>query len=84
LYEAVLLICGGTGVSVVNPYLQEHISLLKSNELVRTKSMQLMFSAKESSFINQIYTTELKQARDRSDIKMEFFVTAKGTRKVTE
>ncbi|KAF2103935.1 FRE family ferric-chelate reductase [Rhizodiscina lignyota] len=78
-FEAVLLIAGGTGVSAINPYLQNHLRQLRSNQSVRTRAMHVVLSARKEAFIDDLCQKELRSALCSEDVHLEFFSTTEGT-----
>jgi ferric-chelate reductase len=74
-YETVLLIAGGTGMSGIVCYIQEHIRRVKAGKPVRTQNIQVIFSCKQEAFIREVCAAELREAVSRDDIDFQFFST---------
>ncbi|RAL15780.1 ferric reductase family protein [Aspergillus homomorphus CBS 101889] len=79
-YESVLLVAGGTGIAAIIPYIHEHI--LRTVEdpeqaASQTRDMQLVWVARQASFIRQIAARELAPALTRDDFRASFYSTEK-------
>jgi hypothetical protein len=83
-YEHIILIAGGTGVSAVVPYIEEHIHRSESFSVdgssskisPRTREIDFIWSCKTPAFIHNICAKELRPALTRKDINASFFTTS--------
>lgn len=82
LYENVVLIVGGTGISGAIPYLQDHVRRVKSsstndkNSVTRTRKITLVWATKQSAMIYDIAARELQPILERDDIEVSFHATS--------
>jgi ferric-chelate reductase len=89
-YEIVILIAGGTGISAVVPYIQEHIHRSapqkkdgKAAFSTRTRRIDLVWTSRQAAYINDVASRELLPALARDDIHPSFFYTQKSGSDVT-
>lgn len=75
IYENVIFITGGTGISGAVSYLQDHIAKSASSS-TRTNNISLIFAAKQLAMICDIATHELGPTLSRSDVRTTFHVTS--------
>jgi hypothetical protein len=84
-YEHVVFIAGGTGISAVLPYLEEHIhransprmdSVASPKTALRTRQVNLLWTCKTSAFIHNLCAKELRPALSRYDVRAAFFSTS--------
>jgi len=73
-YESVMFVVGGTGIAAAVPYIQEHFRRSASSN-TRTQGIHLVWTSRQSSFIADIITRELRPALARDDIRLSFYVT---------
>jgi predicted ferric reductase len=78
-YESLLLIAGGTGISAVLPYMEEHIyrqsNASKPGMNLRTRELDLILSSRNPEFIHDLCAQELRPMISREDIDMSFYST---------
>lgn len=73
-YESILFVVGGTGIAAAVPYIQEHFRRSESTN-TRTQGIHLVWTSRQTSFIADITTRELRPALARDDIRLSFYVT---------
>jgi ferric-chelate reductase len=73
-FGSVLLIAGGTGIASAVPYILEHIALSRS-EKTATTQMHLLWTARQASFIHQVFARELQDVSHRDDFSTDLFFT---------
>lgn len=83
-FESVLLIGGGTGISGVYPYLQEHLHRLRSNKPTRTRTVQLIVAARQATFFQQLSEELLQPCPEGSGAQIELFATRDDKKHVKE
>jgi NAD(P)H-flavin reductase len=73
-FESVLLIAGGTGIASAVPYILEHMSL---SEVGKTdiRHIHLLWTARQASFIQEVFARELHTAAQRNDFSADLFFT---------
>lgn len=82
LYENILFIVGGTGVSGAIPYPRDHVYRTKSQLKTskgsdfRTSKITLIWATKHSAMIHDIASRESQPVIGRDDIKVKFFATS--------
>ncbi|KAJ5259590.1 hypothetical protein N7478_012571 [Penicillium angulare] len=80
-YESVLMIMGGTGIASAVPYLQEHIRRSKnewgesSKEKTYTRDIELVWTARQIGFLNEVANRELQPLLARQDFQATFYAT---------
>lgn len=83
-YEHVVYIAGGTGISAIVPYIEEHIrrseyadvDSITSKTSVRTRQIDFVWTCKTPALIHNICAKELRPALTRNDISASFFSTS--------
>jgi ferredoxin-NADP reductase len=84
-YEHIVFIAGGTGISAMVPYIEEHIhraqslrtnGIADSKTSLRTRQIDLIWASRTTAFVHDICAKELRPALSRSDIHTEFFSTS--------
>lgn len=78
-FDSVLLIAGGTGIASAVPYILEHIALSKTGN-TDTKNMHLLWTARQASFIQEVFAQELRTAAQRDDFSANLFFTRHAER----
>ncbi|THY21177.1 putative FRE family ferric-chelate reductase [Aureobasidium pullulans] len=73
-FNSVLLIAGGTGIASAVPYILEHIALSRSGKTATTQ-MHLLWTARQASFIHQVFARELRDVSHRDDFSTDLFFT---------
>jgi predicted ferric reductase len=73
-FDSVLLIAGGTGIASAVPYVLEHISLSESDK-TNTTHIHLLWTARQASFIQEVFAHELRAATQRDDFSADLFFT---------
>jgi len=73
-YDTVVLVCGGTGISAGVPYILDHIARSAAGK-TKTTNIQLIWSAKQASFLKTICREELAEALGRADFSASLFAT---------
>ncbi|KAG2168769.1 hypothetical protein JADG_008508 [Aureobasidium aubasidani] len=73
-FDSVLLIAGGTGIASAVPYILEHIALSRSGKTATTQ-MHLLWTARQASFIHQVFARELRDVSHRDDFSTDLFFT---------
>lgn len=83
-FDSVLLIAGGTGIASAVPYILEHMSLSAIGK-TNTTHIHLLWTARQASFIQEVFACELHTATRRDDFSADLFFTGqKGGSKHTE
>jgi predicted ferric reductase len=72
--DSVLLIAGGTGIASAVPYILEHMSLSRSGK-TNTTHVHLLWTARQASFIQEVFARELRSASQRDDFSADLFFT---------
>jgi hypothetical protein len=84
-YEHVVFIAGGTGISAVVPYIEEHIHRAESPRVdgitdpktsLRTRQIDLVWTCRTTAFVHDVCAKELRPALSRSDVDSTFFSTS--------
>jgi predicted ferric reductase len=79
-YESLLLIAGGTGISAVLPYMEEHIHRQANTEKpgmsLRTREIDLLLTSRNPEFIHDLCAKELRPMLSREDIHTSFYSTS--------
>ncbi|KAK5243435.1 hypothetical protein LTS06_010798, partial [Exophiala xenobiotica] len=75
LYENVVLIVGGTGLSGALPYLLDHIRRAAIGE-TRTRHITLVWCAKQAAMIRDVAARELQMILGREDVHVYFHATS--------
>ncbi|KAJ5088871.1 hypothetical protein N7456_012487 [Penicillium angulare] len=84
-YESVLMIMGGTGIASAVPYLQEHLRRSKnewgqsSQETTCTRDIELVWTARQIGFLNEVANRELQPLLARQDFQASFYATRAST-----
>lgn len=73
-FDSVLLIAGGTGIASAVPYILEHMALSKANK-TDTTNMHLLWTARQASFIEEVFAQDLRTAAQRDDFSADLFFT---------
>ena len=73
-FDSVLLIAGGTGIASAVPYILEHMSLSKAGR-TNTTHIHLLWTARQASFIQEVFARELRTATQRDDFSADLFFT---------
>ncbi|KIV87606.1 hypothetical protein PV11_03140 [Exophiala sideris] len=76
LYENVVFIVGGTGLSGALPYLLDHVSRTSEGAPTRTRDITFIWTTKQASLIWDVAARELQPLLDRDDVRMHFHATA--------
>ncbi|KAH0028706.1 putative plasma membrane ferric-chelate reductase, partial [Aureobasidium melanogenum] len=76
-FESVLLIAGGTGIASAVPYILEHMALSKAGKS-DTTHMHLLWTARQVSFLGEVFAQELRIAAQRDDFSADLFFTRQG------
>lgn len=78
-FENVIFIVGGTGIAGAIPHLQEHLCLSTDQASgakgTRTRSISVIWAAKQSAMIHDILDRELKPFLGRDDINFSLHAT---------
>jgi hypothetical protein len=84
-YEHVVFIAGGTGISAVVPYIEEHIHRAESPRVdgianpktsLRTRQIDLFWACRTAALVHNVCAKELRPALSRNDISASFFSTS--------
>ncbi|KAL1855242.1 hypothetical protein VTK73DRAFT_8589 [Phialemonium thermophilum] len=80
IYDRVLMIAGGSGISAVAPHLLEHARLRDNYGKTRTRSIRLVWTDRSESYMRDAFTgaPQLAATLGRRDVRAEFFVS-RGT-----
>ncbi|KAG9945538.1 putative plasma membrane ferric-chelate reductase, partial [Aureobasidium melanogenum] len=73
-FDSVLLIAGGTGIASAVPYILEHVALSKAGSS-DTTHMHLLWTARQASFIEEVFAQELRTVAQRDDFSADLFFT---------
>jgi len=73
-YDSVLLIAGGTGIASAVPYILEHMSLSRAGR-TNTTHIHLLWTARQASFIQEVFAREFRTATQRDDFSADLFFT---------
>jgi predicted ferric reductase len=73
-FDSVLLIAGGTGIASAVPYILEHMSLSQAGT-TNTTHIHLLWTARQASFIQEVFARELRTAIQRDDFSADLFFT---------
>ncbi|KAH0288442.1 FRE family ferric-chelate reductase [Aureobasidium namibiae CBS 147.97] len=73
-FDSVLLVAGGTGIASAVPYILEHMSLSKAGR-TNTTHIHLIWTARQASFIQEVFARELRIATQRDDFSADLFFT---------
>ncbi|KAG9674167.1 putative plasma membrane ferric-chelate reductase, partial [Aureobasidium melanogenum] len=73
-FESVLLIAGGTGIASAVPYILEHMALSKAGKS-DTTHMHLLWTARQVSFLEEVFAQELRFAAQRDNFSADLFFT---------
>ncbi|KAK8201321.1 ferric reductase like transmembrane component-domain-containing protein [Phyllosticta paracitricarpa] len=73
-FDSVLLIAGGTGISTAAPYIIDHVRRAAEGR-TRTRSIKLVWVARQSAFIQDLCRRELAPALRRSDFEGLFWAS---------
>ncbi|KAH0334480.1 putative plasma membrane ferric-chelate reductase, partial [Aureobasidium melanogenum] len=73
-FDSVLLIAGGTGIASAVPYILEHVALSKAGSS-DTTHMHLLWTARQASFIGEVFAQELRTVAQRDDFSADLFFT---------
>ncbi|KAI4750062.1 putative FRE family ferric-chelate reductase [Aureobasidium sp. EXF-3400] len=73
-FDSVLLIAGGTGIASAVPYILEHMSLSEAGK-TNTTHIHLLWTARQASFIQEVFARELRTAIQRDDFSANLFFT---------
>ncbi|KAI1611070.1 ferric-chelate reductase [Exophiala viscosa] len=76
LYENVIFIVGGTGLSGALPYLLDHVSRTSEGVSTRTRDITFIWTTKQASLIWDVAARELQPLLDRDDVRMHFHATS--------
>ncbi|KAL1297967.1 hypothetical protein AAFC00_006475 [Neodothiora populina] len=76
MFDTVILVAGGTGISAVTPYITEQIARSYKGK-TRTTDMRLMWSTRKARIVTSICTQELAAALPRSDLKLDVYLTGR-------
>jgi len=82
LYENVVLIAGGTGLSGALPYLLDHIRRATIGE-TRTRHVTLVWCAKQAAMIRDVAARELQMILGREDVHVYFHATSQYETPIT-
>lgn len=84
-FDSVLLIAGGTGIASAVPYILEHMALSKAGR-TNTTHIHLLWTARQASFIQEVFARELRTATQRDDFAADLFFTrhSEGPKHVEE
>lgn len=82
-YDNVLLIAGGTGIASAVPYILDHMARSKTSN-THTTDIQLVWTARQKAFIDDLCQRELAPALLRPDVQASFFSTRLDTNKETD
>lgn len=74
-YESVLLIAGGTGISAVLPYMEEHMYRQANGLPLRTRQIDLLLTSRNPAFIHALCAKELRPMAGREDTRTSFYST---------
>ncbi|KAJ5490717.1 hypothetical protein N7539_002284 [Penicillium diatomitis] len=89
-YDSVLMVVGGTGIAAALPYLQDHLrrSLnhrsADSKQKLRTKSVELIWVAKQATFQQDVVNRDLQPFLHRDDFRASLYCTDTDYRVLTE
>ncbi|KAJ5100101.1 hypothetical protein N7532_007102 [Penicillium argentinense] len=83
-YESVLLIVGGTGIASAAPYIQDHLRRSARgeeslDEKSRIRDMELVWTARQTAFLHDVASRELRPALGREDFQASLYVTRNPT-----
>jgi len=73
-FDSVLLIAGGTGIASAVPYILEHMPLSKAGR-TNTTHIHLLWTARQASFIQEVFAHELRTTAQRDDFSADLFFT---------
>jgi ferric-chelate reductase len=73
-FKSVLLIAGGTGIASAVPYILEHMALSESGKS-DTTHMHLLWTARQVSFLEEVFAQEFRIAAQRDDFSADLFFT---------
>jgi NAD(P)H-flavin reductase len=73
-FDSVLLIAGGTGIASAVPYILEHMSLSGSGK-TNTTYIHLLWTARQASFIHEVFARELRTVTQRDDFSADLYFT---------
>ncbi|KAK8172070.1 putative ferric-chelate reductase [Phyllosticta citrichinensis] len=73
-FENVLLIAGGTGISTAVPYIIDHVQRAREGR-TRTRSIKLVWVARQSAFIQELCQHELRPALRRPELEGLFWAS---------
>lgn len=73
-FDSVLLIAGGTGIASAVPYILEHMSQSKASK-TNTTHVHLLWTARQASFIQEVFARELRAPTQRDDFTADLFFT---------
>ncbi|KAI4854265.1 putative FRE family ferric-chelate reductase [Aureobasidium sp. EXF-8845] len=73
-FDSMLLIAGGTGVASAVPYILEHMALSEAGK-TDTTHVHLLWTVRQASFIQEVFTRELRTALQRDDFSADLFFT---------
>ena len=77
-FEHVVIIAGGTGITAAMPYIRDHFARASAGDkALRTRSIHLIWTAKEEAFINRMFSSELSGlVQGSASLTAECFATA--------
>lgn len=83
LYENVVLVAGGAGITAALPYLQEQLrrtdipaNNASQMSATRTRDITLVWTTKQSAMIKNVASRELQPLLAREDVHFQFYVTS--------
>jgi Ferric reductase NAD binding domain len=86
-HESVLLIAGGTGIACAVPYIRENLQrsmMMAKNEnddddseLLIHNKIHLVWASRETAFVRDVASRELRDALSREEFHASFYITGK-------
>jgi len=78
-FDSVLLIAGGTGIASAISYILEHMALSETGK-TETTNLHLLWTARQASFIQEVFAQELRAVAQRDDFSADLFFTRHAER----
>ena len=74
VFDTIVFIAGGTGISAILPYIKDHVQRSYQG-CSRTTEIRLIWSSRKAGFIQSLCEDELACALSRPDFKLEAYLT---------
>lgn len=85
-YDTILLIAGGSGISVISSYVQFYLESFSSTSYMArpTKRVHIVWVARQLNFVASVVEKELRPAASRPGMKLDLYITRSAAAEVKQ